>query len=574
MHLLLKTHAHDALLQKIDDNKYDDGEIQISKYIKSVVLLTPDRVDLRALPYVNASYKAFGESGYLKGTRIDLICDVQDWAGGPAGSKFFILSGAAGTGKSTVVCEVSHRLEAEGQLGASFFFVRGDTGALGSTQSVFPTIAFQLASLQSTLRPYIATAAREFMKFQPRSLKEQSETLLLAPLATAQREIAELPKKTIVIVLDALDEANGDLGGFLVSLKELLDKQDCFRVLITTRPESSVLHALCKADIIASAHHFDMERIDRNVVDGDIRHFFKAGFDELRWRDALYSAHPNAIEVLTKRAEGLFIYARTVINHLTVNKPEKALHRLVAIMDDGLSPAGLSALDRLYTSVLENAYDKEDMQIPNVRKRVSAVLAGLVILQEQVTIKILAPLMGVTEGDAVRTVEELRSIISCSGPDLRNDVIRPLHLTFREFLVDKERCKNSDFFADRQLHHFNVAEVCLRITNRELHRDMCGLGDRHKDEVNDRELIVRECIPPHVQYACISWCAHVVESEPSAEFRRLLGLFCREKLLEWIETMSLMNFLHLVMQALLAMHSWTKVSFIVCHKARLLTRSV
>jgi hypothetical protein len=467
--------------------------------------------------------------------------------------------------------EVAHRLEKEGSLGASFFFVGSDAGALGSMLSVFPTITFQLASLQPALRPYVATGAREFLKFHSRSPREQLETLILAPLMAAQGDSLNPPEKPVIIVIDALDEASGDLDSFLKALKELVEKQDHFRILITTRPKSPVLHALSKADISASAWRVDMERIDRTVVDGDIRRFFEAGFDDLRWRDEFCSAHPNAIELLTKRAEGLFIYARTVINHLSVNTPEKAVHRLSSLLDDSHGPAGLSALDKLYASVLYNVYDEEDMRIPSIRKRVTAVLSGLVVLQDQITIKVLAPLMGVTEDDAIRTVEELRSIVTCSGPDLRKDIIRPLHLTLREFLVDKERCRNRDFLIDRRLHHSNVAEASLRILIEELHRDMCQLGDAFKHEFEDLATTVDEHVPPHVQYACMFWPAHAVENEPSAAVRQLLAVFCKESLLPWVEAMSLMNHLRLAIQILLTMHSWTKVRFLVRSTMRPLT---
>jgi hypothetical protein len=323
--------------------------------------------------------------------------------------------------------EVAYRLEKEGRLGASNFFVRSDAGALGSTLSVFPTIAFQLASSQSSLRSHFATAAREFMQSESRSIKEQLETLILRPLSAAQAKVAYPSVEPIVVVLDALDEANGDLVTFLKVLKELVDKQHHFRILITTRPEAPILHALRKADITAS-----------------VRLFLRTSFQDLRWRDTLLSANPNAVGLLTEKAERLFIYAKTVTRHLDCKTREVSVRRLHAILNDSAGATGISALDELYASVLRNAYDVDALSIADVHVRVTAVLAGLVILQDQVTIDVLAPLMGVSVDDAVRTVEELRSIVTCSGPDLRNDIIRPLHLTLRKFLVDKERCKNHD----------------------------------------------------------------------------------------------------------------------------------
>jgi hypothetical protein len=101
---------------------------------------------------------------------------------------------------------------------------------------------------------------------------------------------------------------------------------------------------------------------------------------------------------------------------------------------------------------------------------------------------------------------------------------------------------------------------------------MCQLGDTFKDEVKGLKKIVDVRIPPHVQYACEFWSAHAVENELSAEAWRLLGVFCKEKLLEWIEAMSLMNRLRQAIRILLTMHSWTKVSVPLLCTMRLLTR--
>jgi hypothetical protein len=115
--------------------------------------------------------------------------------------------------------------------------------------------------------------------------------------------------------------------------------------------------------------------------------------------------------VLTEKAERLFIYARTVINHLNHKVREVSLRRLADIIEGATGKAGSSAPDALYASVLQNAYDDEAVEEDDVRARVNAVLG--VVLQDQVRINVLALSMGVTEDAAVSTVDELRSIISC-----------------------------------------------------------------------------------------------------------------------------------------------------------------
>ena len=220
----------------------------------------------------------------------------------------------------------------------------------------------------------------------------------------------------------------------------------------------------------------------------------------------------------------------------------------------------MTTLDYLYGDVLEGAFDGEAMSYQNVQMRVTAVLAGLVVLQDPITIKILAPLVGVKEDEAICTVEELRSIVTCTG-DIRKDTIRPPHLTLREILVDEERCPKG-FYIDRREHHLRVAKSCFQIMNNELRRDMCQLGDAFKEDIEDLESRVQERIPAHVQYACLYWVVHLIENEPriEADMQKLLEEFCTTKLLEWVEVLSLIHRLDLADHGLLRVRGWTEVN--------------
>ena len=69
------------------------------------------------------------------------------------------------------------------------------------------------------------------------------------------------------------------------------------------------------------------------------------------------------------------------------------------------------------------------------------------------------------------------------------------------------------------------------------------------------------------------WSAHIVENELNAdsdsELRRLLEEFCEKKLLQWIETLSLMNRLDLATHALLKVYRWAKVRFFAIKEPKL-----
>lgn len=101
------------------------------------------------------------KSGYLGGTREALLKEIDEWAKGTCSTlhhRIYVLSGAAGTGKSTIACEVAKRLERDGVLGASFFFVRGSND-LATTRLIFTTIAYQLSSYQPATTRDIVHAA-------------------------------------------------------------------------------------------------------------------------------------------------------------------------------------------------------------------------------------------------------------------------------------------------------------------------------------------------------------------------------------------------------------------------------
>src|ERR1700744_3698405 len=95
----------------------------------------------------------------LQGTRTDLLKQITEWATAPwvaAPEKrhklIFLLSGMAGTGKSTVSRTVARSFKNKNQLGASFFFKRGEKDR-GNAKKLFPTLIRQLVQLIPGLIP-------------------------------------------------------------------------------------------------------------------------------------------------------------------------------------------------------------------------------------------------------------------------------------------------------------------------------------------------------------------------------------------------------------------------------------
>jgi hypothetical protein len=475
-----------------------------------------------------------------------------------------VLLGGAGTGKSTIAQEICGRLQAMNRLGASFFFVQSDAGDLGSTKGVIPTIAFQLAALQHGFRSHIANAAREYAKFEFASLNDQLKSLIMDPVASARAKNPWLADIPIIIVLDALDEAGDDLVSFLKTIKELIDAQYDIWIFATTRPKFSVEHALSKSGMNATMEEVNMEDIPQDEVNADIQRFLQQHFASLRWRDELLATYPNAVGNLTIKARRLVIYARTIIEYLDHKTPEISVRRLKAILGGGEGQTGMPALDALYATILRNACDDETPEGNSARERVTALTAGLVVSGRDVTVDFLAPLLGLKEEAVIRTVQELRSILSCSSEDLRTAVIRPFHLTLFQFLKDGKLCARGPLFYQSACYLY-FAKACLKTLNAVLRHDIFERDDgnpsesdndasmsydapsdsvgKHiesydssKDDVKGRTLLGQKDIPAHTQYACKHWSDHLDMSDPAndPELLQLLGEFCGKRLLRWI----------------------------------------
>ena len=116
----------------------------------------------------------------------------------------------AGTGKSTISRTIAQSFAEKGQLGASFFFKRGEDER-GNASRFFTTITLHLVHRVPGLAPYVRSAIDAEPEISEKSLKEQFEKLIFQPLSQAMQTSTQI--STLIIVIDALDECEreGDI---------------------------------------------------------------------------------------------------------------------------------------------------------------------------------------------------------------------------------------------------------------------------------------------------------------------------------------------------------------------------
>ena len=85
----------------------------------------------------------------MEGTRVQVLRKINSWVRDTSSPSIFLLTGGAGTGKSTIARTIAQEYASKGELGAYMFFTRGKTdpkaGLTTITNMVIQTVAYSLA---------------------------------------------------------------------------------------------------------------------------------------------------------------------------------------------------------------------------------------------------------------------------------------------------------------------------------------------------------------------------------------------------------------------------------------------
>lgn len=143
----------------------------------------------------------------------------------------------AGTGKSQIARTVARVFADKGQLGASFFFKKGENDR-GTAYKFSTTLAIDLMTHIPGLIPGITKAIDADPAISEKSLKDQFEKFILQPLL----ETTQAPPNALglIIVIDALDECEREED--IQVILQLLAQTHChwpasLRTFVTSRPE-------------------------------------------------------------------------------------------------------------------------------------------------------------------------------------------------------------------------------------------------------------------------------------------------------------------------------------------------
>ncbi|RDB30578.1 hypothetical protein Hypma_006986 [Hypsizygus marmoreus] len=417
-------------------------------------------------------------------TRKEVVSTIEEWVQSCSArhdGSIFWLYGPAGAGKSAVAQTISESCARHGQLAASFFFSRGNSGR-DSMSRLFNTIAFQLAMLSRLWRERINKIVTDDPSVVRKAPAIQLDKLIIGLFSSERLEGGRRPPGSpFLVVIDGLDECKGSRDQ--TTTLDLISQpvRMCrlpLNFLIVSRPEphirsafnADVMHHICtKVSLCGTTdtqlYYNSMYRTHQPVR--DVYTYLRSGFDNIHSseRHAAIMNHvpwpwPDncLVESLAEKSGGYFIYASTILKYVDEEflSPIRRLNEVVEVLEKKSSSSAskpFAELDELYHHILSSNPDTELLKQvlgyvmfsrrhlgQNKRDKVDVVIE---------TIFQLGP------GEVLLSLRGLHSLVSIGTyTELQEGVCRVhinsfdlFHASFEDFLFDESRA--GKFFIDR-----------------------------------------------------------------------------------------------------------------------------
>ena len=509
-----------------------------------------------------AGYRSGNRQGCLRGTRTDVLLQLEHWLKDEQDHRVFWLNGLAGTGKSTIAQTFAEMTFADGDLGASFFCSR-DFEDRSNLQVIFPTLAFQLAYRYSLFREQLLRVLRANPGVGQESLCSQMEEIIVGPLKATRIQT--------LIIIDALDECKDEepASAILSVLSRYIDRIPRIKFFITGRPELRIRSGFRLSLLRPITEVLRLHDVERSSVDSDIKLFFRtqlADIAEGRSDCGPMEDWPSSheIEILCEKAAGFFIYASTVIKFVAsgYHIPAERL-TLIVSLPQCTTHEGQSGIDLLYTQVLEHAF--HDIQVNNKEfySHLRSVLGAVVLTFNPLPMETLSTLL--KRSDISTTLRSLHSLLLV--PESKTDSIRVFHKSFPDFLMDSGRCQDKRFLISPSVHHQEIFFLCLDLMKEKLKRNICNLDNYAiVSKVEDISTCRKEHIGDALEYACRFWARHLVDAPSSGpdaeEIQKAIDRFFITYLPFWIEVLIIIGSLNIGVYAINHIQQWyTSVSF-------------
>lgn len=255
---------------------------------------------------------------------------------------------------------------------------------------------------------------------------------------------------TYTLVVDVLDKCNNDRDIRMILqlfTNARLLKAAQLQVFLMSRPKVPIWYWF--SQVLDTEHKYLIfHDILWSIVDHNIYIFVEESLKTIAHKHSLHAEWPgkDVIRHIVQTACRLFIWAATACKFICEGR-KFATKRLDVILKGSRSNVTIPErhLDKIYVTVLEHSIspvytDEEKQEAYWMLRQILRIIAILSLL---LSISSLERLLSLAKEDIYQMLKDLYSILDI--PNDENQPLRLYHLSFQDFLLNKDRSKNSKF---------------------------------------------------------------------------------------------------------------------------------
>ena len=474
----------------------------------------------------------------MEGTRVSLLNELQQWSMDITAHRIFWLDGMAGTGKSAIARSLCRFLRENGLLGGSFFCLRGSESQ-ANVKRILPTLAWLLARQDSHYQASLLPILRDAPDVADYPVERQVEFLIEKPLCHASVKRIQTTRLPLVLVIDALDEC-ADADTMKQLLNKLLSVSNSLPVkfFLTSRPERYII-AQFKSPQSELHRILRLHDIEQDLVEADIFIYLNKQLEDIQSSSSDPSMFPDSwpsrrdVEVLTRRAGKLFIYASTAVKYIKDENPVDRLQTLTRLTVAAGQPFH-GDLDKMYALVLSPALDtmkRRDEEI-HMTKR---ILGAMFAIREPLYLSDLARLLDIAPHVIRVNIDRIRAVINIP-PHNKDGMVSIFHASFVDFLTTPGRSPDN-MRITLSAAHCDLGSGCLQIMNSNLHFNIAECKTSYLP--NSEQMLATISAP--LKYSCLHWAHHIEAADKAAILLPHLEALFLKKFLFWLEVLSVIG---------------------------------
>ena len=292
---------------------------------------------------------AFFSGRHHKDTRQWLFDDFDKWFIDPGDSRAYVLLGDAGVGKSVIAGALAQRMKKARRLGG-VYFCRHYDGTRNDPRNLLGTVACQLCNCNRQYSKIMGgeDGVRIMLANSNLGVQELCTKLLEEPLSKCS------PFQRKIVIIDALDEIDCKSGkDFICLIKERFPLLPEWLVsFITSRPEDMLQSRLAKYNpcVRICAGNGEQRTLYYQQHEQDIQLFLETSVN--------FSRLPCSVQDVTRRCNGLFLYAFYIAQELNVSLHSGEIDQFCDLFPGDIEDFFETNLKRVYDKVGEDLYSK------------------------------------------------------------------------------------------------------------------------------------------------------------------------------------------------------------------------